>query len=121
MRDTVEPRMHARIEPPSEGDRLITANIGPYGELVALWSTPEASAALSARRAGPGGAAFALARPEQPTAARLTRHTRGIEAVVDIQELALAHCQVQPLPGERFLVVDARCAWTRKARSPMPR
>ncbi|MET9615516.1 hypothetical protein [Kitasatospora indigofera] len=124
MRDTTEPRMHARIEPPSEGDRLVTANIGPDGELVALWSTAEASAALTARRTGPGGATFALARPEQPTAARLTRHaphTRDIEALVDVRDLGLAHCKVQPLPGDRFLVVGARCDWTPAGAEPNAR
>ncbi|MFD7987430.1 hypothetical protein ACFV4M_29210 [Kitasatospora indigofera] len=124
MRDTTEPRMHARIEPPSEGDRLITANIGPHGELVALWSTPEAAAALTARRTGPGGATFALARPERPAAARLTRqapHARGFEAVVDVPDLGLAHCQVQPLPGDRFLVVGARCTWTPAGAEPNAR
>ncbi len=111
----IEPRKHAGIEPPSEGDQLVTANIGPAGEVVALWSAREASAALTARKVLPGGATVPLARPASPALARLTG---GPGAVVEVRDLALAHCQVQPLPGERFLVVGARCEWTPNGAEP---
>ena len=42
-------------------------------------------------------------------AARITVHTPNLTAVTPIQDLALAHITVQPMPGGRFLLAGARC------------
>ncbi len=44
-------------------------------------------------------------------AARITVHTPNLTAVTPIQDLALAHITVQPMPEGRFLVAGARCRW----------
>jgi hypothetical protein len=44
-------------------------------------------------------------------AARITVHTPELAAVTPIEDLRLAHITVQPMPGDRFLVVGARCRW----------
>lgn len=113
----VEPRPHAALLPPRVGDVLVTADVGPRGEAVALWSTEDGKATLQARRGGPGGATFPETRPPKPVAVRLTRHSaRGDDAVVEVDALTVAHPHIQPLPDGQFLVVGGRCAWT--ARGP---
>lgn len=77
-------RAHAELDPVSDEDVLMTAGIGPHGEAVALWSTT------------------------RPRAARLTRHFPGRDAVVELDDLALGQCLVQPLPDDRFLAVGRR-------------
>ncbi|PSL53592.1 hypothetical protein B0I31_10839 [Saccharothrix carnea] len=103
----VKPRAHAELVPAREDDVLVSAGVGPHGEVVALWSTAEGREALLAYDGGPGRPAFAATRAEHPVAARLTVR----DAVVEVAGLTLAHCQVQPLPGDRFLVVGGRCRW----------
>ncbi|MFD1147185.1 hypothetical protein [Saccharothrix hoggarensis] len=108
----VELRRHGGLVPVSEDDVLVTADVGPHGEVVALWSTPEGREVLHALDGGRGGASFPAVRAARPVAARLTRHVPDRDAVVHLDGLALAHCHVQPLPGDRFLVVGARNRWT---------
>lgn len=49
--------------------------------------------------------------PPGPSGARISVQSAGSAAVVRIAEMPLAHATVQPLPGDRFLVVAARCRW----------
>jgi hypothetical protein len=79
--------------------------------VVALWSTVEGRAALESRSGRSGGPRFPSPGPPRPVAARLTRHFPQRDAVVGLKELSLAHCRVQPLPEDRFIVVGARCRW----------
>jgi hypothetical protein len=95
----------------SDDDVLVTADVGPYGEVVALWSTAEGRAALESRKGRPGGPLFPSSHPPRPVAVRLTRHFPRRDAVVGIRELGLAHCHVQPLPDDRFVIAGARCRW----------
>jgi hypothetical protein len=41
-------------------------------------------------------------------AARITMYAPELTAVTPVQDLALAHITVQPMPGGRFLVTGAR-------------
>jgi hypothetical protein len=105
------PLVHrATLVPARDGDVLVSACVGPDGEVVALWSDAGGAAALTARTTQPGWASFAEARTGGPTPARVTVHGgSGRSRVVDIPDLALAHVTVQPLPHGRVLIVGARC------------
>ncbi|UKD54662.1 hypothetical protein L3Q65_43530 [Amycolatopsis sp. FU40] len=86
---------HSRIVPPRQGDVRISESIGPFGELMAVWSAP---ADRTAR--------FSEVRP-----VRVTVHVPEMAVAARIADLRLAHPSVQPLPEGRVLLVDARCAW----------
>jgi hypothetical protein len=105
----VEPHRHAELAPPRNGDVLVTANVGPRDDVVALWSSPAGRDALSRRAVATGGASFALDRPGHAVPVRLVRHHPQGDVVVEVDGLDLAYPSVQPLPGNRFLVVGARC------------
>lgn len=105
---TVKLRAHGELTPVNAQDVLVTTGVGPHGEAVALWSTAEGREALTAHD---GGRGFPADRTERPVATRLTRHTPERDAVVEL-DLDLAHCHVQPLPDDRFLVVGARNRWS---------
>jgi hypothetical protein len=94
-----------------DGDVRICASVGPDGEAVAVWTTPESLVAVTARTVSAGGASFPDPAAARPVAARITVHTPGLAAVTRITELTLAHICVQPMPGGRFLVAAARCWW----------
>ncbi|MFB9925474.1 hypothetical protein ACFORO_04035 [Amycolatopsis halotolerans] len=91
---------HARIVPPQRGDVRISESIGPFGELMALWSAP-----------GNQLERFPRAPESRPTAVRVTVHVPEMAVAARIPDLRLAYPQVQPLPDGRVLVVGARCTW----------
>ena len=93
------------------GEVLVCASVGPAGELVAVWTTPEGMEAASSTTVSAAGASFPDAAAARPVAARITVHTPELAAVTRIADLALAHITVQPMPGGRFLVAGARCRW----------
>ena len=35
----IEPRVHATLDPPSPDDELVTTDVGPHGDVVALWKS----------------------------------------------------------------------------------
>jgi len=94
-----------------DGDILICASVGPAGEVVAVWTTPQDREAVTSATLSAGGASFPDPGAARPVAARITVHTPDLAAVTQIQDLALAHVTVQPMPGDRFLLVGARCRW----------
>ncbi|UOX88956.1 hypothetical protein MUY14_46090 [Amycolatopsis sp. FBCC-B4732] len=66
---TIRARRHARLSAPEDGDALVSASIGPAGEVVALWAAePEE---LIARTESPGAATFPGTRTSRPVAARV--------------------------------------------------
>lgn len=91
---------HARIVPPRQGDVRISESIGPFGELMALWSGPESQPVR-----------FPRAPESRPTPVRVTVHLPEMAVAARIPDLRLASPQVQPLPDGRVLVVGPRCAW----------
>jgi hypothetical protein len=94
-----------------DGDVLACASVGPAGELVAVWTTPDGLEAVTSTTVSAAGAGFPDPAAARPAAARITMHTPELEAVTRIAGLALAHITVQPMPGGRFLVAGARCRW----------
>jgi hypothetical protein len=102
-------RLHARLTPVHPGDVLVTVSVGPDNEAIAVWSSPEGRDVLRSRTTRPVGASFPDPRPSHPVGVRVVTYAPQARSVVTIAELGLAHCLVQPLPGERLLVVGARC------------
>ena len=95
------------------GDVLVCASVGPADELVGVWTAPEDRQAVTATTVSAGGVSFPEPYAARPVAARITVHTPGLASVTPIADLALAYITVQPMPGERFLVIGARCRWRR--------
>ena len=104
-------RQHGTITGVRDDDVLVSSSIGPAGEAVALWSTAEDAAALTSAATEPGGPSFPSSTTERPVAAQVTVQHPELRFTVPIAELTLAHPSVQVLPGERILVVAARCRW----------
>jgi hypothetical protein len=104
-------RWHAAISPLADGDVLVTASVGPRGEVIALWSTAEGEAALHSRVVAPGGASFATTMTTHPVPVRVTAHSPGPALVAQITDLDVTHPHVQPMPGDRVLIVGARSTW----------
>lgn len=104
-------RRHGRLTAVNDGEVLLSVSPGPEGEAVALWSTLADREALTSVTVQPGWASFPDARAGHPADARITVQSPGLVGAVRIAEMPLAHATVQPLPGDRFLVVAARCRW----------
>ena len=93
------------------------ASLTPAGEVVAVWTTPEAREVVTSTTVSAGGASFPDPGAARPVAARITVHAPDLAAVTPIQDLAVAHITVQPMPGGRFLVAGARGRWRAAART----
>ena len=96
-----------------DGDVLVSASVGPAGEAVAVWTTPDGLEAVTSATVSPAGARFPDPAAARPVAARITVHTPELAAVTPITDLTLAHIFVQPMPGGKFLLAGARCRWRR--------
>jgi hypothetical protein len=94
-----------------DGDVLVCASVGPTGEVVAVWTTPEDQEAATSTTVSAAGASFPDPGAPRPVAARITVHSPELTAVTRIEDLTLAHITVQPMPGGRFLVAGARYRW----------
>ena len=103
----VLPARHHGVVEGRDGDVRVCAAIGPAGEVVAVWTAPGDLDAAAARTVSPAGASFPDPGAARPVAARVTVHAPGLAAVTHIPALTLAHITVQPMPGDRFLVVGA--------------
>jgi hypothetical protein len=104
-------RWHGRVTAVEDGDVLLSVSVGPADEVVGLWSAPDDDAALTSVSVKSGGASFPRALAAQPAGARITVQSSGRVEAVRIAEMSLAYATVQPLPGERFLVVTRHCQW----------
>jgi hypothetical protein len=105
-------RRHSVIDG-RDDDVRVCASVGPAGEVVAVWTTAEDLEGVTSTTVSAGGASFPDPGAARPVTARVTVHAPELAAVTRIQDLALAHITVQPMPGGRFLVVGARCRWRR--------
>jgi hypothetical protein len=105
-------RHHGMIDG-RDGDVLVCASVGPAGEAVAVWTTPDGLEAVTSATVSPAGARFPDPAAARPVAARITVHTPELAAITPIADLTLAHIHVQPMPGGRFLLAGARCRWRR--------
>src|SRR6266704_1601210 len=106
----LRPRQHGVIDS-QDGDVLVCASVGPGGEAVAVWATPEGAESVTSTTVSAAGASFPDPGAARPVTARITVHAPELAAVTRIADLALAHITVQPMPGGRFLVAGARCRW----------
>ena len=106
----LQARRHGVIDG-HDGDVLVCASVGPDGEMVAVWTTPEALEAVTSKTVSAAGASFPEPTAAHPVAARITVHAPELAAITPMQDLALAHITVQPMPGGRFLVAGPRCRW----------
>src|SRR5262249_21153055 len=104
-------RRHGRVTAADDGDALLSVSVGPAGEAVALWAAPADQEALTSGTVQPQWGSFRDARAARPAGARITLQRPGLSEAVRIAEMPLAHATVQPLPGNRFLAVAARCRW----------
>jgi hypothetical protein len=95
-------RAHGVLEPPIDGDELVTASVGPDGAAVALW----AAAPDRQRMVAPFGSrsASAKAAARRPAAVRVTVAGRVVSAVVH----RVRFPQVQLLPDGAILVASQR-------------
>jgi hypothetical protein len=94
------------MEPPPEVDRLVTASVGPDGDVYALWSSPRGAAGLASQTHG-----LPNPRTAEPVAAVVTAHGSEARVVARIRDLELARPMIQPLPSDRVLLVGARASW----------
>ncbi|WP_328425311.1 hypothetical protein OG470_16690 [Micromonospora sp. NBC_00389] len=104
-------RRHGVITAGDADDVLVTTSVGPNGEAIALSTSPEGVAALTATTTQPGWASFPDPRASEAVTVRVTVHREGVATSVRISDLPLAHPTVQVLPDGRVLVVAARCRW----------
>jgi hypothetical protein len=111
MRLPVLPVRRHRVIDGQDGDVLVCASVGPAGEVVAVWTTPDSAAAVTSATVSAAGASFPDPSAARPVPAHITVHAPDLVAVTQIQDLALAHITVQPMPEGRFLVAGARCRW----------
>src|SRR5436305_648919 len=81
------------------GGALVSASVGPAGELVAVWTAPDGLEAVSSMTGSAAGASFPDPGAARPVAVRITVHTPELAAVTQIAEMALAHITVQPMPN----------------------
>lgn len=108
---TLPVRDNGAITPAAPGDVLVSLSVGPDGEAVALWASPDDHPAFTPTTTQPGWATFPDPRTPRPVPARVTVDGADRRSTVSIAELPLAYPKVQVLPGGRILVVAARCRW----------
>lgn len=88
LRETgpVEMAEHATLIPAGVGYQLTSVSVGPAGEAIALWSAP-------------GGT-------------RVVTYAPHLTAEIDLRGLEIPkYPMLQPLPGDRTLIVGSRCQW----------
>jgi len=84
----LEVRCHGVIDGRA-GDVLVCASVGPAGEVVAVWTTPEGREAVTSTTVSAAGASFPDPGAARPVAARITVHTPDLAAVTRIEDLYL--------------------------------
>ena len=102
-------RQHAELTEVGPDEVVVTVAAGPHDEAVVLWSSRPGRDALRGRTTSTSGVSLPDSVVPGGVAARVVSHSPEVRSVVSIPDLALAHCHVQPLPGDRMLVVGCRC------------
>jgi hypothetical protein len=64
-----------------DGDVLVCASVGPAGEVVAVWTTPDGPGAVTSATVSAAGACFPDPAAARPVEARITDHTPELAAV----------------------------------------
>jgi hypothetical protein len=107
----IELALHATLSPASAGDTLAAVSVGPDGEAIALWTSPGNAELMNGRVASRVLAGF----PDPSTGRTVVALVRSYYPLpghdVAISELEVGFPMLQPLPGDRTLVVGSRCRW----------
>lgn len=107
--NTVETRLHTMLAPPRRDLRMVTAGIGPDGELTSLWSDPSGLDASTGMLETPNGVRFPRSVAERPTSCTvLSSAAPGDLTTVSVE---VANPLVQPLPEGRLLLTAVRCRY----------
>jgi hypothetical protein len=80
----------------------------------AVYAAARLSGDEPVREVGRGGASFLKSQLAKPAEWRVVRAGEGPERCMTVSGSSLVVSYVQPLPGERVLLVGARCQWRRK-------
>lgn len=110
MRDlgSIDLRLHANLEPIDDGDEVVAASVGPDGAAIVLWASPKSAEAMY-NSVGQGGVTFPDTQFKTPISCRVRVYSPLPERDVPIKGLNLTFPLIQPLPGDRTLIVGARC------------
>ena len=106
-------RHQSTLQPPHPTDVLISADIGPAGDALALWASADHAPLLGwhNRRHGTEPAVPVL---DQPLLVRLTRHQpNGHTRELGPLRINVRLPHLQPLPGDRYLVVGSRSRYNK--------
>jgi hypothetical protein len=104
-------RPHGVLQSPDPVDALVSVGVGAQQDVLAVWAHPADKDALRSATVQEGFARFANSTTPQPASSRIIRYRPGRETIVTVREMPVAHPMVQPLPGDRVLLVGARCRW----------
>ena len=88
---------------------MVRASVTAGGEAVLLVTPQEGAVVLEGRDEGSGGVMFPRSRAKEKTSVGVVMHDGGRWREVAIDELQVAHPQVQVLPGGDVLIVGSRC------------
>jgi hypothetical protein len=104
-------RHHARLTSVRDGDVPLAVNIGPRDELMVLWTSTTDRDAMSASTTQPGWATFPEPLASRPASIRAVMQTPGIDQVISLRDVPVAHVDAQPMPDGGVLLVGARARW----------
>jgi hypothetical protein len=110
-RGTEELRHRSALRPPLRDDVLVDASVGPHGELLVLWSSPDVRDALMSGEVPQRTRARSAGRPHG-VAVRVSVLREDCLEVVPLEDVALSFPLPQILPGGHLLLVGASCEWT---------
>ncbi|WP_309110783.1 hypothetical protein [Saccharothrix sp.] len=94
---------HAPVEPVVDGDVMVSATVGPQGELVVLWCDPALLSVLSSRQRKPGST-----KARRTHKVRVTAHHPDPVVLTEISDIDLDFPTAHPLPDGEVLLVGAR-------------
>ncbi|QSB06026.1 hypothetical protein [Natronoglycomyces albus] len=110
---TVSMRHFATLRPPHPTDVLISADVGPGGEALAIWASTDDAPQLGWLNRH-HGTSPQVPMLDEPVLVRLTRHQpNGNVRSLGPMRINVRNPHVQPLPGDRYLVVGARCRYNK--------
>jgi hypothetical protein len=111
---TIAMRAHGRLDPPADQMTLVCAEVGPADEMIALWSTSEGHDVLRSRTVQEGRASFPDSRTSRSVELHVSSHAPALISSVTLEDRSIAHPHVQPMPDGGFLLVGARCRWSKE-------
>src|SRR6266568_4616034 len=114
----VELVLHATLSPVGARDALAAVSVGPDGEAIALWTSPGNAELMNGRVASRVLANFPDPRTGGPVVAYVRSYVPLPGYEVAITDLEVGFPMLQPLPGDRTLIVGDRCRWSADGSEP---